>query len=64
VDASHGSDRGRVHGAAPPAAWPSLGDGWHVIEQHAYADAMEAIETLDLVCPGFNPERVAASMAS
>ena len=33
-----------------------IGDGWHVIEQHAFADADDAIATLDLLCSGFNPE--------
>jgi hypothetical protein len=29
------------------------GDGWHLIEQHAFADISDTIESLDLVCSGF-----------
>ena len=35
-----------------------IGDGWHVIEQQAYADAAETIDSLDLLCSGFRPDRV------
>lgn len=35
----------------------TLGDGWHVIEQHAFADVTESIEALDPVCSGFRAER-------
>jgi hypothetical protein len=31
----------------------SIGDGWHLVEQHAVADVAEAMEALDLVCSGF-----------
>jgi nitroreductase len=30
--------------------------GWHVIEQHAYADAADTMEALDLLCSGFHVE--------
>jgi hypothetical protein len=33
-----------------------IGDGWHVIEQHAFADVSDRIEALDLVCSGFRAE--------
>ena len=33
-----------------------IGDGWHVIEQQAYADAGVAIASLELLCSGFQPE--------
>ena len=33
-----------------------IGDGWHVIEQQAYADAMDRIASLELLCSGFQPE--------
>lgn len=33
-----------------------MGDGWHVIEQQAYADAMDSIASLELLCSGFQPE--------
>ena len=32
------------------------GPGWHVIEQQAFADATDRIESLDLLCSGFHPE--------
>jgi hypothetical protein len=35
----------------------AIGDGWHLIEQHAFADIAETIETLELVCSGFRAER-------
>ena len=34
-----------------------IGDGWHVIEQQAYPDAMDTIDALDL-CSGFRPDWV------
>ena len=37
-----------------------IGDGWHVIEQHAFADVTERIDALDLVCSGFRAERPSA----
>lgn len=33
-----------------------IGESWHVIEQHVYADGTDAIETLDLLCSGFRSE--------
>jgi hypothetical protein len=33
-----------------------IGETWHVIEQHGYANAADSIETLDLLCSGFHPE--------
>lgn len=33
-----------------------IGEGWHVIEQHAFADVTERIDALDLVCSGFRAE--------
>jgi hypothetical protein len=33
-----------------------IGDGWHVIEQHAFADVTDRIDVLDLVCSGFRAE--------
>jgi hypothetical protein len=33
-----------------------IGDGWHVIEQQAYADAVDTIGSLDLLCSGFHAE--------
>jgi hypothetical protein len=34
-----------------------IGDGWHVIEQHAFADVTDGIDSLDLVCSGFRAEQ-------
>jgi hypothetical protein len=33
-----------------------VGEGWHLIEQHAFADLSGAIVALDLVCSGFRAE--------
>lgn len=37
-----------------------LGPGWHLVEQHAFADVDadpdERITALDMVCSGYNPE--------
>jgi len=33
-----------------------IGEGWHVIEQHAFADLSDTIQALDLVCSGFHAE--------
>jgi hypothetical protein len=38
-----------------------IGDGWHVIEQQAYADVAQGITSIDMLCSGFKPERVTAS---
>jgi hypothetical protein len=38
-----------------PAPFDS-GDGWHVIEQQAYADAGDVIDAIDLLCSGFRAE--------
>jgi len=35
-----------------------IGEGWHVIEQRAFADVDAAIDNLDLVCSGFRLEKV------
>jgi hypothetical protein len=67
VDATVGEVGGRLHLSWRIRVRPApfgIGDGWHVIEQHAYADATDAIETLDLLCSGFNPERIATSSTS
>jgi hypothetical protein len=38
-----------------------IGDGWHIIEQHAFADVTGRIDALDLVCSGFRAEQQGAS---
>lgn len=59
VDATVGKVGGRLHLSWRLRVRPApfgIGDGWHVIEQHAYADATDTIEALDLLCSGFQPE--------
>jgi hypothetical protein len=59
VDASVGEVGGRLHLSWRLRVRPApfgIGDGWHVIEQHAYADADATIDSLDLLCSGFNAE--------
>lgn len=61
VDANMGEVAGRLHLSWRIRVRPApfgIGDGWHVIEQQAYADAAESIVTLDLLCSGFRAERV------
>jgi len=41
-----------------------IGPGWHLIEQHAFADVSERIDALDLVCSGFRPEPTSAHQPS
>ena len=59
VDASVGQVGHRLHLSwrihVRPAPF-GIGDGWHTIEQQAYADAAETIQVLDLVCSGFQPD--------
>ena len=60
VDATVGEVGGRLHLSWRLRLRPApfgIGDGWHVIEQHAYLDAGDTIETLDLLCSGFHAER-------
>lgn len=61
LDATVGEVSGRLHLSWRIRLRPApfgIGEGWHVIEQQGYADADESIETLDLLCSGFNSERV------
>jgi hypothetical protein len=60
VDATVGEVGGRLHLSWRMRVRPApfgIGDGWHVIEQQAYADASETIDALDLLCSGFQRER-------
>ena len=60
VDATVGEVGGRLHLSWRLRVRPApfdIGDGWHVIEQHAYADADDTIASLDLLCSGFHSER-------
>jgi hypothetical protein len=62
IDATVGEVGGRLHLSWRLRVRPApfgIGDGWHVIEQQAYADATETIDTLDLLCSGFRPDPVA-----
>lgn len=59
IDATVGQICGRLHLSWRIRLRPApfgIGEGWHVIEQHGYADATDAIETLDLLCSGFHTE--------
>ena len=61
VDATVGEVGGRLHLSWRLRVRPApfgIGDGWHVIEQQAYADTTDTIETLDLLCSGFQAEPV------
>ncbi len=63
VDATVGEIAGRLQMTWRIRLRPApfdIGDGWHLIEQHAFADIAETIETLDLVCSGFRAERTSA----
>lgn len=58
VDATVGEVGGRLHLSWRLRLRPApfgIGEGWHVIEQQAYADAGDTIESLDLLCSGFHP---------
>ena len=59
VDGSVGEVAGRLHLSWRVRVRPApfaIGDGWHVIEQQAYADADDTIKSLDLLCSGFRAE--------
>jgi hypothetical protein len=59
VDATVGEVGGRLHLSWRLRVRPApfgIGDGWHVIEQQAYADATDTIEAFDLLCSGFQAE--------
>ena len=59
IDAAVGEVGGRLHLSWRLRVRPApfgIGDGWHVIEQQAYADAGDTIESLDLLCSGFHSE--------
>jgi hypothetical protein len=59
IDAAVGEVGGRLHLSWRVRVRPApfgIGDGWHVIEQQAYADAGETITSLDLLCSGFRAE--------
>jgi hypothetical protein len=66
VDATVGEVGGRLHLSwrfrLRPAPF-GIGDGWHVIEQQAYADATDTIAALDLLCSGFQPEPKTANLS-
>ena len=60
VDGTVGEVGGRLHLSWRLRLRPApfgIGDGWHVIEQQAYADAGDTIESLDLLCSGFQREQ-------
>jgi hypothetical protein len=56
IDATVGEVAGRLQMTWRVRLRPApfdKGDGWHLIEQHAFADITDTIESLDLVCSGF-----------
>jgi len=60
VDAAVGEVGGRLHLSWRLRVRPApfgMGDGWHTIEQQVYADATDTIDTIDLLCSGFRPDR-------
>jgi hypothetical protein len=60
VDATVGDVSGRLQLVWRIRLRPApgdIGDGWHLIEQHAFLDATDRITALDLVCSGFRPDR-------
>ena len=60
IDAAVGEVGGRLHLSWRLRVRPApfdIGEGWHVIEQQAYADAGDTIAALDLLCSGFHRER-------
>jgi hypothetical protein len=60
IDATVGEVGGRLHLSWRLRMRPApfgIGEGWHVIEQQAYADAGGTIDSLDLLCSGFHAER-------
>ena len=59
VDATVGDVGGRLQMTWRIRMRPApfdIGEGWYLIEQHAFADAADTIEALDLVCSGFRAE--------
>ena len=59
IDATVGEIGGRLHLSWRIRVRPApfgFGEGWHVIEQHGYADATDSIQTLDLLCSGFHTD--------
>lgn len=57
VDAAVSRVGGRLHLRWRLRLRPSpRGPGWHVVEQHANADATDRIEALDVLCSGFHPD--------
>ena len=63
VDATVGEVGGRLHLSWRIRLRPApfgIGEGWHVIEQQAYADATDSIQSLDLLCSGFRPDEAPA----
>jgi hypothetical protein len=59
LDAAVGEVGGRLHLSWRLRVRPApfgIGDGWHVIEQQAYAEADDTIRSLDLLCSGFQAD--------
>lgn len=61
VEASVGEVGGLLHLAWRIRVRPApfdIGEGWHLIEQQAYAETTSRIMQLDLLCSGFHPDGV------
>jgi hypothetical protein len=59
IDATVSEIGGRLHLSWRIRVRPApfgIGEGWHIIEQHGYADATDSIQTLDLLCSGFHTD--------
>ena len=59
IDATVGQIAGRLQMSWRVRLRPApfeIGEGWYLIEQHAFADVAESIEALDLVCSGFRAD--------
>lgn len=59
VDATVGEVAGRLQLVWRARVRPApfrIGVGWHLIEQHVFADAAATITSLDLLSSGFRPE--------
>jgi hypothetical protein len=61
VDATVGEVAGRLQMTWRIRLRPApfdIGDGWHLIEQHVFAEIADGIEALDLICSGFRDQRM------
>jgi hypothetical protein len=64
IDAAVGEVIGRLHLSWRVRVRSTDGDGWRVIEQHAYFDAGDTIESIDLLSSGFRDEGASDRLGS